>query len=399
MEVRHFIVEAEKNYFDPRLFRINLNACIQALRSVTFVLQAQKNKVRDFELWYAPWQEHLRSDGLLKWLVSARNRVVKQGDLELHSVLRVGLLAAYYDAPQFDYAMPLRFDFKKILHAIKLESLPPDVFKNAYLRLERRWVANDLPERELMDVVEYGYTTVDAVVRDLSRYLEGRPNPIVAPPSPSTDRLLSPRIMLMRLADGSVVGGIDSRTIESKPSDEAEMLQRYGMPNTSARDPGGVRDLREIANTWMDYAVAVLRKDGYHQTIATLISEKGVRIVGVNVRDDAEKYIVWRNIADEVRRSGVDTVIIVGETWTANIDPKFPYRRAVDSPEKGEALSVLAASKSGEQVDLLRKFKRTDAGIEFEEVEEQKDMQAFMIEPIREVWGLPKYASPKDDRR
>src|SRR5690349_13674670 len=85
--------QAEDEYFDPSGFRIALNGCIQTLRSVTFVLQKQKNKIDGFETWYQDWQKKLNADEVLKWSVQARNRIVKEGDLELHSILRVSVVA------------------------------------------------------------------------------------------------------------------------------------------------------------------------------------------------------------------------------------------------------------------------------------------------------------------
>jgi predicted YcjX-like family ATPase len=41
--------QAEVGYFDPNSFRIALNACIQALRSVTFVLQKTKGALQDLK--------------------------------------------------------------------------------------------------------------------------------------------------------------------------------------------------------------------------------------------------------------------------------------------------------------------------------------------------------------
>src|SRR5438067_1234385 len=79
------------NYADPNAFRSYLNSCIQSLRNVTFVLQQKKASIGNFSDFYEPWQAQLRSDPVLKWVVEARNRVVKQGDLETKSVARTSV--------------------------------------------------------------------------------------------------------------------------------------------------------------------------------------------------------------------------------------------------------------------------------------------------------------------
>jgi hypothetical protein len=40
----------------------------------------------EFEEWYGAWQEKMRADERMRWLVEARNTVEKQGDLDLHSI-------------------------------------------------------------------------------------------------------------------------------------------------------------------------------------------------------------------------------------------------------------------------------------------------------------------------
>jgi hypothetical protein len=55
-------------YADSEGFRANLNACIQALRNVTFVLQKEHSSIPNFETWYAGWRERMKSDSIMRWL-------------------------------------------------------------------------------------------------------------------------------------------------------------------------------------------------------------------------------------------------------------------------------------------------------------------------------------------
>jgi hypothetical protein len=47
--------QAEKSYFEPGGFRLSIQTAIQTLRTVTFVLQHQKNMIPDFDAWYGEW--------------------------------------------------------------------------------------------------------------------------------------------------------------------------------------------------------------------------------------------------------------------------------------------------------------------------------------------------------
>ena len=94
--------KAAQEYEDPISFRTNLNACIQALRNVTFVLQKQKSNIPNFESWYSEWQRRMKADAILNWIVQARNKIVKEGDLETKSIARGSVLANYYDPPYIE---------------------------------------------------------------------------------------------------------------------------------------------------------------------------------------------------------------------------------------------------------------------------------------------------------
>ena len=49
--------EVGSRYQKPDAFTVTLNDLIQALRNVTFILQAEKSKIPDFDKWYPPYQE------------------------------------------------------------------------------------------------------------------------------------------------------------------------------------------------------------------------------------------------------------------------------------------------------------------------------------------------------
>ena len=76
---------AERNYMEPERFSVHLNSLIQNLRNVTWLLQKQKAQLPDFDTWYPQWREFISNDRVMKWLVAARNRIVKEADLELLS--------------------------------------------------------------------------------------------------------------------------------------------------------------------------------------------------------------------------------------------------------------------------------------------------------------------------
>lgn len=90
--------DALSEYQRPEGFRIALNACIQTLRNVTFALQKEKRLVPEFDDWYSDWQSKMKQDFIMRWVVAARNQIVKAQDLETHSWAIVRFTTDYYTA-------------------------------------------------------------------------------------------------------------------------------------------------------------------------------------------------------------------------------------------------------------------------------------------------------------
>jgi hypothetical protein len=89
--------QAETEYFEPERFRVAVQSAIQTLRTVTFILQNHKRIIRDFDRWYSSWQTQLKSDPLMRWMVDARNKIEKEGDLEANSFVRARIIASYLE--------------------------------------------------------------------------------------------------------------------------------------------------------------------------------------------------------------------------------------------------------------------------------------------------------------
>jgi hypothetical protein len=78
------------SYHLPDNFQFNLNAFVQALRNITFMLQSEENKPPTFNEWYAIKQEEMRKYDLLRRFRDSRNLIVKRQSLKRRSVARVG---------------------------------------------------------------------------------------------------------------------------------------------------------------------------------------------------------------------------------------------------------------------------------------------------------------------
>ena len=80
-------------------------------------------------------------------------------------------------------------------------------------------------------------------------------------------------------------------------------------------------------------------------------------------------------------------VVGLGEIWRAPANPLNPYMRAVDSPEREEALVAELVTKNGSPVNFTATIKRDGENITLDETEILRDFAAFLFAPVYEAWG------------
>ncbi len=315
---------AAEAYEDPDEFRTQLNALIQALRNVTFVLQKEQDAIPDFDAWYERWRDIMKEDGVLRWLVQARNVIVKQGDLETHSTATAGIQASW-DTPQtrtFDVP-PLVPTLAVAAKILTEQDIPDDVRKQGFLTVERRWVANDLPQWEILDALAHAQGMLTLLVQSAHRQA-GRPMdtprasfhlPNVIPAESNLDRLPcmvaseSLRSVHVHLGTTKVVQ-VGFRPSELRPKDE--VLERYG--KFSLPPPPGSVDPLEWAPTYMDHAKRVLAIDKYHNQIAFLFGPDGPVASFEGMPEDQQaKYLFMNQLADEVKRTGATGIVFIAD--------------------------------------------------------------------------------------
>ena len=142
------------------------------MRNVTFVLQKTKSEFNNFENWYGGWQENLRKDNIMQWLISARNHVVKEGDLSTSSKLRISVIETWFAPPFIEMDVsPLigTEEFTKVL-AKNRPSNNVDL-KVGLIRAERRWIDEQLKECELLEALSHVYIVLSDLLLNAHEHL------------------------------------------------------------------------------------------------------------------------------------------------------------------------------------------------------------------------------------
>jgi hypothetical protein len=396
--------QAHASYFDPAAFLVALQNCIATSRTVTFILQSHKASIPDFESWYAPFQAKFAQDSLMRWAKLARNKIEKQGDLETLSQVRAELIAGYAYHPHTEWTpSSVLWSVEQIRHSIPKRLLDPHVIESGALAVERRWIDVELPDREVLDALAHVYGQLALMIISLHEHC-GVPIPEANPrlgehllrnllPDgrvPSMERPFEDRGIYVAIKYGATLGyRREFRAVDRTQGEKA--LKRYGKDQPFAR-LREAKTLLEVASIFFERARAIMLKDGYHISIYFPFKE-GLFLGPIVVRpqDRIDKYLIIRDIAHFVKRTGADTLLHISEAWTAAIDdiPKGKFADAATNRE--EILALAAANSSGDQVHLsaviVRKKEKKHKVKKLLPTQVETDGGLVSMAPVLEVWG------------
>jgi hypothetical protein len=156
------------DYSDADAFTASFNATLEALRSVTWMLEKEHGAIPHFEDWYPAQQVSLGQDRVMRWLKQSRTHVVHRGDLETHSKMHIALLAPPRETVRFETDAPPLMDTATVA-AMLADRVPAAVRDDAIIVVERTWVASELPGRELLGVLAHGYGVLARIVAEAHR--------------------------------------------------------------------------------------------------------------------------------------------------------------------------------------------------------------------------------------
>jgi len=398
----NLLVEAKQYYFEPDRFRLTVNNAVQTLRNITFVLQHTGADLPSFHRWYSSWQETMRADLVMKWLVESRNLIVKQRDLEMHSKARISIVDSWFDPPKLEILIP-PFTHKREFTKLLKQRAPVDIrWDVGLLRVERRWVDSRLPDYEILEALVHSFGVLSRLLVDAHNSLleQSTRNQCrwFAAISLSIDR--PPPCMLAQdwdrtiwvdLHDGEIVM---PTIVPHKPSkkDMQRAAKRYPFLDSSKSKLTTKLSLKDEAAFLFEQAKNVLKTDGYHVPIAILgYPDKRRSMCSLIMADRADKHLLLRGLAAEIEKTGADSVIIINEVWISTHQNGKPVCHAADDPNREEGLQLIAANEKGNVFIHTALFSRDkDGNITINNEPIVTDFTVNLIEPIREAWRRKK---------
>lgn len=398
--------QALEGYFDPDTFLFGIQNCIPALRSVTFLLQKQKAFIPDFDNWYECWRKRMRADPVMRWLVEARNKIEKQGDLETHSKVQAEIIASYLDEfPPINVETNLFEAIQDHIKNIPDKVLNKQVLEHGTLKIQRRWVDSELPDQELLDSLAYAYGQLSILIDEAHDQM-GFPHTEIVEIDENNDQVDTYikdnlhgklpcmvgcdefRTVTMSLKSGDLYS-IDTHSQKVDIVQLEEAATKYGEDIVSQKleDP---KNNEEIVEWLFDRARRIFEVDGYHNPMVIFIRKnKIINMLGVGFENRSEKYLMLRHIAKQVEKNGADTMIFINEIWRAKANPDEPFLYPADNPNRTEALALFGCSKNGDLFTRHAQIVRDGDNATLNETEKPDEVtpaELSMFAPVVKVW-------------
>lgn len=356
--------DARDSYMDPHDFRRHFNVLLQCLRSVVYLAERKKRTAPNGESVLAAWRAEYGKDPIFRWGMDSRDLVVHEDDLLISSVATVEFSNSGRTYLIDRSTEPLLSN-EELLVAMLLSK--PESVRSGIITVARKWMANDLPDQELLAASASLYE----MLRNLVNSLHAAPCAIELPTRACGEDSLS-RASCMLFPSETTSISIDVatrsalvaevRSIKRDPDWDPEIArERYG----KLFDVGGNPVVSAMAH--MKRASLYLAVDSEALPYVTLFQgDRPVEVLLLAAADVA-KGGRFMYMAERIRASRADGFIYTSEVWTAHRKNPKPVHAHESTfydlrPERDEALIVVAATADGRKVMFLRAFERDADG-------------------------------------
>jgi len=406
MDLHEDIHRAIEDYADPDEFRRWLNSAIQNSRSVTFLLQKRKARWSDFDAWYGAWQEDSRGNAVLSWGVTARNRVVKEEDLKTFSEARISLYGERLLEVEDVFVVPPHFTVEMIIADVVNDMGSNPVRKSGTVRVQRRWIDDQLPEYELVSALREMYAGVAKVVRTAHRASGVEACPISPFKRACVGAAIEPGLPCLPPGDPmrSLHYDLETKNLRSydyvrvERRDDPEFAElgakRYGTPPVFSHEP------LKHATARLELSKQFLEADGYSGPMLALFKGEETRYQPISFQADRPREL---NVATAIELHGAwqfNGAVFSSEIWLGTLAGRgsllgLPKEQLLDSNteffdedpagDRDEALIVVALTADGRSRSLTLPFARTAEGIVYGDLTDESAREAIPVF-LRPIW-------------
>jgi len=394
-----------EDYQDKMRFTSALNNLIQNIRNVTFVLQKELAHNDGFSDWYSRKQDEMKKDESLRWLVNARNHIVKQGDLKKKSYTKVRL-KDHYDhemlAMELDPALSTREIATNFCKNVALK-IPENLLAQTIIEVERVWIVEEYPKAEIIDILIYCLGSVTNLVYSAHAELLGvnallcEANIFIDPLqdflSALHNKIKQGRITRINYKTGEIYRQFTEQIFRPDIKLLEKVRKHYGdqKPISILMDKSGTDLPFNNIRFHIEMAKHLFNVDGYLIPMAFLyFPDHPPTEIVLGLDDPASKYLIFEHLAEIVEETGCQALVIVAEAWSGNLPKKGEKYVPAHIQQKNEFIWIVATTPEktqSYQIEILRDKEKKP----MLKAEKEITMGKFpALDRIYRVWGQRK---------
>jgi len=357
--------DINKSYQNPEKFTSDLNNLIQTLRNITFILQAEKEKIKNFDTWYKPIQDMMKKNDAMKWLHNSRTHIVHRGDLEKESYITIRVVDHFNKeilTEKFNPFLTTEQAIKFFRKTIKLK-FPKTLKEDIVVEAERKWVVSFFPNAEIIDVLIYCFSVLTDVVELThnifndsiltcaeNNFFDKKEDFMIV----LRNRLKKTRTTRICYDDGKIITSYKfaiERSKIFKNNSKAELKRKV------EQKYGDISELKKLMKPISEEIPFCFLKYHLEMSKRFLLTDGGVLpicffyfskinppgMLSFDTKDPSARFGMAESIADMAEETKCKSIIFISEVWTG----KFPkndkdYIPARLQKNKKEAVEIVA---------------------------------------------------------
>lgn len=391
-DLSHLLQICAKTYFDPELFRINLNQFLQTSRTVTFIIQKNKSEIEGFDSWYPEnIVDKWSSDPLMTWAKNSRNVIEKQGDLEMFSEAKATLIFSYVEEQDIEISTRnelLGIGVKKLVRLAQ-KKLPSGMTESAVIKSERRWVANSLKDYELLHALTIIYSRVYESCKSLGAFINNPISEEITTPN-AFDSLRNEvrHVNYLKLKNFST-GKVSYETISY---DESIIPDSLKDEISAIEQPCKVTSVHELVEHMGKLTEINFLNSGFHIQCLFFFNDnyQVIDMMSTSFEDQGDKYVFWRIVADRAMMINAFGFVWISELWLRNANRN--YAQAIHKmPIIDERLQIIGIDAKNNQKSItwriIRESEESKPTLELMSSESRDENGAYFMRPILKAIG------------
>ncbi|MDC0434173.1 hypothetical protein OAM69_00865, partial [bacterium] len=330
---------------------MNANQFLQTSRTVTFLIQKNKDSISNFDSWYqSVVVDAWRQNTVMTWAKDSRNKIEKQGDIDYLSTVKATLIGSYFENEDRE----LQFSNEELISAGVL-ALTKQAYKylserqldGCVVRIQREWKATTLPTWELLQAFAYIYTRQFNICKELAAHMSVPLHHSIQEPAALENSVRESRqIVYVNLGDGTQ-GRHRSKKILIDRKHAADAIDKDVQMQLGSVGSKPESVLKAFAMHCRLVEILFNSQSEYHPSIF-MYNKAGecIHQGGTVFSDRADKYMYWRLVSEQVKVLSPNIIVWVAESWQRKYSDKRSDIRIEDLEIIGELVDVTVLDRN-----------------------------------------------------